>query len=109
MITYSEIVEKLRNGEEVSKNDITGEQLWMLLIDRNIQSVKWGNILYKLIFIPVHDHTKPDVFIINEEMNKYNDGEKIFINVFNKLDNGERVYIFMTIEDEYYRVERVRE
>ena len=81
----------------------------MLLIDKNIKSVKWGNIPYKLIFIPLHVHATSDAFIINEEMNKYGDGEKIFINIFNKLDNGEKAYIFMAIEDEYYKVERVRE
>lgn len=97
-MTYEEVIRKFNNKEVVYSNEITGYQIFRLLLDRIVTTINVHNgDVYEFNFIPVEDDT-PSTFIdMNEQYNTYysiHDVVELIIkeytanhNIFMRLDN----------------------
>ena len=98
---YSEIVEKVRNHENLSSKDITGFQLIMLLQDKEIKDFVYRGNRFEINFIPVTYAFEP--YILNEEeLPTFRDAERIIEHWVHCYDVKRTVYV--QIEDEYFEI-----
>ena len=103
-MNYSDIVNKLRNNEEINCSEVNGIQLIMLLQDREIKNIQMADgSIYEVNFIPA----KYDEYTLYHELNEQNypDFEAV-ANFFKWVVKGykEGIKTFIKFEDEYFEI-----
>ena len=102
MYTYNELVEKIQNQEPVACKDISGVQVFMLLHDRVVKSVKNHNTIYELNFLPV-DYNVEETLRINEQTcPTYSSCGKMIDYIVKQFKKHLPIYI--ELEDELYEI-----
>jgi len=98
---YSEVVEKIRNHENLFSKDVTGFQLLMLIQDCEIKNIGYHGNLFEINFIPIPYAFEPYI-LKDEELPTFLDGEKIIEHWIHCYDVNKSIYV--QIEDEYFEI-----
>lgn len=99
---YSEVVRKFKDKEPVHSTDINGVQIFMLLHDRLIKTVRLGSTLYEVNFIPMDYGMNSMLYINLATCQDYNDANTIFKRMITLYKNHEPIYI--NLEEEYFEI-----
>lgn len=98
---YSEIVEKVRNHEDLSITDVNGFQLIMLLRDKEVKDIVYFGNKFEVNFIPITYAFEPYI-LKEEELSRLRDGERIITRWIYYYNEQKPIYV--QIENEYFEV-----
>lgn len=98
---YSEIVEKIRNHKHLSKEEVSGFQLLMLIQDNEIKNIRYHGNIFEINFIPITYAFEPYI-LKREELSTFRDGERIIEHWVHCYDVKKAIYV--QIENEYFEI-----
>lgn len=102
-MTYEKIIDKINSGVKVPVSEVSGTQLFMLIHDRIINSIKFRNTLYEFNFIPIEEPTWNCIFIDDELYPVGRSLEELFRTIICYYE--EKQVVGIALNDEYYTLE----
>ena len=102
-MTYEKIIDKINSGVKVPVSEVSGTQLFMLIHDRIINSIKFRNTLYEFNFIPTEEPTWDCIFINDEIYPVGKSLDELFRAIIRSYE--EKQIIGIALNDEYYTLE----
>ena len=106
-MTLDELKTRIQNGERVPANIVSGIQIFMLLRDKIIETIKYNSYLYEMNFVPAHEDInilRHIAYHITEESYPDVDSFNIWFKSFITFGTETNDTIFINLEGEYYEI-----
>ena len=101
-MTYTEIVDTLRHGQNIKSGNISGLWLIYLFQDGIIKGIRYIDKDYKVIFTPYESVS--NFFTVNAETCKtFDDGQEVLRTAVRQIVKYKKRF-FINLEDEYFEI-----